>query len=139
MSKMIKIRKLKSKDVYAAALLVRDTYRAYNHSEGSKQAVQNYINQYDPNINFESLQRRFKRTPICFVAIDESAIIGMIRGFEDRLINLFVDGGYHRKGIGLKLLSKFEKACKNKGSKEIKTRASIYAVPFYEANSFAIN
>lgn len=119
-----------------AALLVRNTFKALNYDEGSMKAVQDYMNQYDPTMNEENLRKRFKLTPICFVATNKSKIIGMIRGFEYRLINLFVDRRYHRKGIGSELLSRFEKECVKKGSKEIKIRSSIYAVPFNEANGY---
>jgi GNAT superfamily N-acetyltransferase len=56
----------------------------------------------------------------------------MIRGRPERITNLYVDGKYHKRGVGRLLLNKFEAEAKKLKSKEIKTRASLYAAPFYE-------
>ncbi len=56
----------------------------------------------------------------------------MIRGNPGKIINLYVSGSYHKRGIGRKLVNKFESIAKKEGAKEIKIKASLYAVPFYE-------
>lgn len=56
----------------------------------------------------------------------------MIRGRKGRIINLFVVGKHHQKGIGKLLVNRFELESRKQGSKEIKVRASLYAVPFYQ-------
>lgn len=133
---MIKIRNILPVEVNEAASLISKTFRKFNYNDGRVEAVQDYIDFYDPTINEERIQKGFRRTPICFIAVNESHIIGMIRGYEYRLINLFVDEHHHRKRIGTDLLKRYEKKCLGKGSKEVKVRASLYAVPFYKANGY---
>lgn len=71
-------------------------------------------------------------SPIFFLAIDKQKIVGMIRGTENRIINLFVLGSYHGKGIGKKLVEKFEMEARKGNSKIIKIRSSLFAISFYE-------
>jgi len=108
--------------------------RKFNSSEFiEKGAVRDYLNQYDPKINSEEeLYLNFKRTPIFYVFEENNKIIGIIRGRIGRISNLFVDGEKHKKGIGKKLVLKFEKEIKKHNSNGIKIRASLYATPFYE-------
>jgi len=130
---MIKIRAFKISDTYPAAKIVSKTFQKYNYREGTKKAVEWYINLYKPSKNnIGKLKANFSRTEIFFVAIENNKIIGIVRGRSNRVVNLFVDGKNHKKGIGKMLMTKFEAECAKKGSKEIKIRASIYATPFYQ-------
>lgn len=128
----IKIRKFKNSDTEETALLISKTFARFNKREGSKKAVQGYIDFYDPRKNIDVIRKLFTRAEIFFVAIDKNKIVGMIRGKKNRIINLFVNGEYHNKGIGKRLLEKFEKECKKQGSLEIKISSSLYTVPFYQ-------
>ncbi len=99
-NKVIKIRKFKKFDTETICTLIRDTYKKFNKNEGTKEAVKNYINHYDPkNIDIKELVKRFAGIPISFVAVDKDNIIGVIRGFENRIVNLFVNGKYHNNMI----------------------------------------
>lgn len=126
---MITIRKFKAKDLKESADLVAKTFSEYNKKEGSKEAVKGYISRYS---NLDSAKKSFSRSKIFFVAIANDKIVGIIRGSENRIINLYVRGDCHNKGIGRKLVERFEKECKKRGSKEIKIRASLFAAPFYQ-------
>jgi GNAT superfamily N-acetyltransferase len=132
----MRIRTIKPKDVTAACHLIRKTYRHFNYEEGTVEATNEYIEAYNPESNLDALKKRFKKTPICYVATEKAEVIGITRGVPGHLINLFVDGEHHRKGIGRKLLSRFEVRCQERGEDLIKTNVSIYAIPFYEANGY---
>ena len=133
---MLRIRRIRDDEVAVASKLVKDTFKRFNFNEGTKKGVAAYINAYDPSKNIKTIQKSFERTPLCFCAFEDNHMIGVIRGLSDRLINLFVDGNYHRIGVGTKLLLEFEKACYAQGSKKIKTNATIFAVPFYQQNGY---
>ena len=132
--KMTIIRKYKRKDARAVATLISRTYSRFNIREGTKEAARKYIESYDPGgKRTEDIHRRFIRTPNFWVAFMGSRIVGVARGIGNRLINLFVDGAYHRQGIATRLVRRFENNCKKAGFKEIVLRGSLYATPFYQS------
>lgn len=131
---MIRIRKYKRDDARAAAALISSTYAVFNSHEGTQSAVRDYTRSYCPNgKSTEEIHQRLSRTPICFIAHDGVRVVGIVRGIENRLINLFVHGDFHRRGIATQLVRKFEKACLKKGFTEVVLHGSIYATPFYES------
>ena len=66
---------------------------------------------------------------------DNEKIIGVIatRNNGNHITLFFVDGKYHKKGIGKKL---FEKVLKNATSKVITVNSSVYAVEVYHKLGF---
>ncbi len=130
------IRRYKLSDARKVAEVISSTFGKFNNKEGTKEAVNRYITNYSPKKDVKELQHSFERTPIHFVAIDKTRIIGMIRGNKNRVVNLFVFGKYHGKGIGKNLLATFEKESKKQGSKLIKIRASLYAINFYQSQGY---
>ncbi len=128
----MKIRKFKSDDIVEAAFLISNTYKTFNKKEGTKDAVQKYIEFYNPNNNLDTIKKKFLKSSIFLVAENNSKIAGVARGNGNRLINLFVKGELHGKGIGKKFMEVYEKKAASTGSKSIKLNASIYAVPFYQ-------
>lgn len=129
---MITIRKFKKSDTAHCASLIAKTYQEFNHDEGSKKAIQSYIDYFNvKKRGLDELEKNFCSSSICFVACDKQQIVGIVRGGKNRTSNLFVAGKYHKMGIGKKLMNKFEATAKKNGSKKIKIRASLYAVPFY--------
>ena len=132
----MQIRKYKPSDVKQVAEVISSTFKKFNNKEGTEEAVNQYIKSYSPENDAKELQNSFERTPIHFVAIDRSKIIGMIRGNKTRVVNLFVSGKYHGKGIGKNLLMTFERKAKKQSSSFIKIRASLYATPFYQNQGY---
>lgn len=129
---MIKIRTFKKNDTYSVAMVISSTFKEFNYKEGDKKAVNWYVGLYDPRgERLEKLKDYFSKSEILYVATHNDRIVGVILGNKEHLYNLFVTGRYHQKGIGKRLVRKFEKTCRDKGSKSIRTRASIYATPFY--------
>ncbi len=129
----MKIRKYKKTDLKEAARLISKTFARFNNTEGTKKGVRDYIERYTPREkNLSKIKDEFARTPIFYVAVEKNKIIGLVRGKPNKLGNLFVDGKYHRKNIGRRLVSRFEEEAKKKKSKLIKVSASLYSVPFYQ-------
>lgn len=129
----MKIRKFKLEDTEEIARLVKVTFKKFSKNDGSKKAVETYINKYN---NLEKLKLKFKDSPIFYIAEDKEKIIGIIRGDENRIGNFFVLEKYQNQNIGSKLLGKFEIEAKRKGSKLIRIRSSLYAVPFYQRKGY---
>jgi GNAT superfamily N-acetyltransferase len=97
--------------------------------------VQRYIDRYNPNNNLGYIKEGFEKILFFYVALDRESfvLVGLVRGLENRVVNLFVKGEYHRRGIGTKLMRRIETELRKRGVREIKPRASLYAVPFYQS------
>ncbi len=130
---MIRIRKYKVNDLYQAALLVSETFRKFNFKDNRPDASEDYAAFYDPAVNLDNIYKRFKDTSFFFIAEENNQIVGVLRAFENRVVNLFVHENFHRKGIGQKLLHRYERECKRQRYREIVLRSQLYAVPFYKA------
>ncbi len=132
------LRKFRKDDLEQVASLIHRTYKKFNNNEFfEKEALQNYLNHYNLKVNSsENLLKNFKRSTIFYVFEENKKIIGMIRGTDTKIINLFVDAKQQRKGLGRKLVEKFEKEAIELGSSEIKIRASLYAVAFYQRMNY---
>lgn len=133
---MVRYRRFNNKDVVAVALLMPKVYKEFNSDEATPEKIQEFYDYIDPkkNSNKELLQK-IKR-PIFFVAEDNKKIIGLIRGMPDRVTSLFVEGKYHKQGIGKRLFELFEKDTKKHGAKVIRVRASLFATSFYGKMGF---
>ncbi|MFA5303466.1 MAG: GNAT family N-acetyltransferase [Candidatus Nanoarchaeia archaeon] len=132
------IRKFKAKDAKEVACLISKTYKKFNSLDYfDPKAAKEYIDFFNPKISsVEKIHEVFSKATIFYVAVDNGKIIGTIRGTPERISSLFVEGNQHKKGIGKKLLKKFEKEAIKKGSKLIKLRSQPYSVGFYEKNGY---
>jgi len=131
---MVAVRKYRREDARKIARLISRTYAQFNGSEGTRDAVARYVKHFDPRgKSLDELHGQFSRSPICYVARSDSRIVGVVRGFDNRVINLFVSGKSHRQGIGTQLMDRFEKDCRAAGFGEIVIRSSLYATLFYES------
>jgi len=66
-----------------------------------------------------------------FIAECDGKVVGFARGRGERISSLFVDGRYHRRGIGTRLTAMLETALR-KNTDIIRIRSSLHAVSFYE-------
>ena len=126
------IRKMIKGDVREVAQLVSKTFKKFNCGELTKKELDFFLSHHSENKSDADLWKSYG-SKISLVALDKKSIVGMIRGSEEYIRNLFVLGNYHGRGIGRKLVDKFEKQVKKRDGKKIKIRASIYAIPFYSA------
>ncbi|MBD3252931.1 GNAT family N-acetyltransferase [Candidatus Pacearchaeota archaeon] len=137
MEKDIKIRKYRDSDFRNVCLLIARTFRKFNYREGTRKGVRDYVDFYRHyKKNFKDIKGVFDKCNIFYVAVDGNKIVGVIRGIKNRIGNLFVDGDYQGRGIGSRLMIKFENNARNLGSREINIRSSICGVPFYESKGY---
>lgn len=127
----MKIRKGNKKDIIESANLARNTFKKFNINEGTKKGIKEYLEYYNTNKNLKKIEKSFSKNPLFFVATEKDKLIGVIRGRKNKITNIFIKKEYHNKGLGKKLIEKFEKEAKKQRSKEIKVRASLYSIPFY--------
>lgn len=128
----MRIRKYKASDLEQCANLVKKTFNKFNCKECTKKGLKWYLEFYDYKNNKEKIKETFSKAKIFFVAEHNNKIIGLIRGKENRISNFFVNEKYHGRGLGRKLIERFEKQAKKLKSKKIKVKASIYAIPIYQ-------
>lgn len=71
------------------------------------------------------------------VALDDEKIIGMasVRSYN-HLSLLFVDGAYHRKGVGSFLIKEMIAYLKKEGERYMSVKAAPYALRFYKKLGF---
>jgi len=131
---MIQLRRFRNEDTREVASLFYRTMRKFNSKDYfKKSAVKEFIDYYNPDKHpLPRLARRFRNTPIFFVAEQDGKIVGGIRGKPDRIFSLYVEGECHGMGIGNLLIHRFESEAKRRGSILAHVRASIYAIQFYE-------
>jgi len=73
---------------------------------------------------------------LLYVAEEDDKIVGLHRDRKNVLASLFVDGTYHRRGIGRKLVERFERDSHKAGVDWIRVATALYAVPFYQSMAY---
>lgn len=131
----MKIRRFKPEDTLQIARLIKATFLKYNGSEGGRKSVDKYVSRYSRE-RIPELTDMLKKDSILFVAEDNGRLVGVIRGNEHRVFQLFVSGTYHGRGIGRKLMELFEDKVRETGSRQINIRSSLYAIDFYERRGY---
>jgi ribosomal protein S18 acetylase RimI-like enzyme len=134
MTKVV-IENFNEKDINQVRKIIVDTFLEFNSLGSPKKGVDNYTN-FFLNSSNSDLLKNFSKTPIFLVAKSNKKIIGLVRGTNTKLINLYLDKKFHGKGIGKSLLLSFEKEAKKQNSKFVKVRASLYAVNFYQSQGY---
>lgn len=133
---MIKLRRYKEEDLIESAMLISKTFRKYNYKDNQKDSSEEYAEYYDPKTNLNAIRERFNSSSAFFVAEHDGQIVGVLRANENRIVNLFVLGKYHRQGIGKMLFHEYENDCKKLCYREIVLRSQLYSISFYQACGF---
>ena len=130
----MRFRRFQNSDIKQIAEIKLAVYSAFNKSEYfDKKSVSKYSAFTHPQKSEQELLEAFEvRGAICYVAEDKSQILGYILGRASRIINLFVLGTAHNKGVGRSLVELFEKEAGKQNTSVIKIRSSLYATPFYQ-------
>lgn len=118
------------------ANLIKETFAQFHATESSRDTSQSYIKRYGPDQAKKELNRQFGQTPLFYVTEVNNSVVGMIRGEQDRIVNLFVAIKFQRKKIGSLLLRHYEIACEQEGAEIIRVQSSIYAIPFYVSHGY---
>ena len=129
------IRRYRDSDAQAVGWLIADTFSAFNLSSAPAEERDLLLG---PFRHARSLEKEHQAaiaqaiwSEMVFVAEVQGEIAGVLRGRTTRLGSLFVRGDCHRRGIGRRLVARFEQACALQGGTAIKVAATLYAVPFY--------
>ncbi len=130
----MRFRRFQNSDIKQIAEIKLAVYSTFNKSECfDKKAASKYLAFTHPQKSEQELLEAFKvRGAICYVAEDKNQILGYILGRTNRIVNLFVLGRVHNKGVGRGLVELFEQAAKKQNTSVIKIRSSLYATPFYQ-------
>lgn len=136
----IDIRTYDGADAPAVGRLIADTFGEFNLSsladEQRKLMLGPFLYARSSEPAHQEAIARAIRSEMVFVAECDGEIAGVLRGRTTRLGSLFVRGDYHRRGIGRKLVERFEQEVAAQGGATIKVAATLYAVPFYLAMGY---
>jgi GNAT superfamily N-acetyltransferase len=140
---MTTIRAYRNGDAASVGRLIARTYSAFNLGFAPPEQQAGLLGPF----GFADSAERAHRAaiaeaigaPIVLVAEEAGGIVGVLRGgrVDGRgrtvLQSLFVAADHQRRGIGRRLVERFEKACPAGGVTVIKVASTLYAVPFYRA------
>jgi predicted N-acetyltransferase YhbS len=143
---MLTIRRYKEPDAQQVGVLIADTYNEFNLSELTDQQRAAMLGPFFYARSSEPCHRKAIadaiRAPTVLVAEIDDQIVGVLRGgrVDEKgrtvLQSLFVNGSCHRRGIGQKLVERFEKEYRKGGVTVFKLLATLHAVPFYLAMGY---
>jgi GNAT superfamily N-acetyltransferase len=131
----IDIRRYRESDAPAVGRLIADTFSEFNLSSAPAEERDLLLGPFwharSPEEDHQAAIAQAIWSEMVFVAVCEGEFVGVLRGRTTRLGSLFVRGDCHRRGIGRRLVGRFEQECAGQGSSAIKVAATLYAVPFY--------
>ncbi|MCB2224293.1 MAG: GNAT family N-acetyltransferase [Actinobacteria bacterium] len=138
---MITVREYHERDAAAVGRLIARTYSAFNLGFATAEERATLLGPFRFAGSADPAHRlaiaAALEAPIVLVAERGAAVVGVLRGGRlDRkgrtvLQSLFVDAGHHRRGIGRRLVTEFERRCP--AGAVIVAASTLYAVPFYLA------
>ena len=128
------IRRFQKQDTIAVADLAKKTFAACNADDYFDIAgVEKTLDSFDTAKHSEQeLYSSLSSADIFYVYEENGKIAGMVRGRKNRVHTLFVGAGRQNKGIGRRLMEKFEQRAKEQGTEFIEIHASLAAAAFYE-------
>lgn len=131
----ITIRDYQDADSIAVGVLIADTYSEFNLDFASAEERKKLLGPYHYARSTDPEHRRtivrVIQSPMCYVAVVDGEIAGVLRGRRERLRSLFVHKDYHQQGVGRKLVEYFEGESARLGVSVIRVASSLYAIPFY--------
>ena len=134
---MIRIRQYRKSDLQSGAKIVWDLWQKFLFRDCSAEGARWWQAHLAPvKSNMDKIAQRYDEAAISLVATDQGKAIGMVMGTKDELVRLFVHHRYHGKGVGRKLMQRYEAQCLRHGAISIRVLASLYAVPFYTKNGY---
>ena len=131
----IAIREYNDADAPAVGRLIASTYAEFNLAFASPELRALFLGPFrhaeSTAPDHQEAIARVLRSEMVFVAEVDGVIAGVLRGRIDRLASLFVHRDYQRRGIGRRLVERFEDECRRRGATLIRVAATEFAVPFY--------
>lgn len=128
MSKMLEIKQINSTDFTAVKKLVTDVFMKFEAPDYSEEGIKAF---FDTTINNQDCMRHL----VLYGAYIQHELVGVIatRNHGNHIALFFVDGAYHRQGIGRKL---FETVLKHATSNVLTVNSSPYAKAIYRRLAF---
>lgn len=137
---MIHIRSYLESDAMSVGILIADTFGEYNLSFASPDQRRDFLGPFQyarsPEKSHQEAIAYAISASMVFVAELDGSVVGVLRGRKDKLQSLFVRGDVHRRGIGSRLVLRFEQECVNQGAEKIVLMSTLHAVPFYQAMGY---
>ena len=132
----MKIRPYEPKDLDHIIELFQQTVYIINRQDYSANQVNAWVNSTTKSTRYSKWALEFERN-FTYVAEEEGEVVGFIdmtaAGYLDRL---YVHPFFQRVGIASQLLGKIEVIACEYSLSEIRTDASITALPFFEEKGF---
>lgn len=129
---MIRIRQYRKSDLQSGATIAWNLWRKFFIRHCTAQGAKWWQAHLAPvKSNMDKIAQRYAAAPISLVATDKSKVIGMVMGKKNELARLLVHQRYHGRGIGRKLVLRYQAQCLRRGAISITVHASLYAVGFY--------
>jgi GNAT superfamily N-acetyltransferase len=129
---------LEERDAPAVGRLIADTFSEFNLTFAPTEERNLHLGPFQYARSLEAGHQteiaRLIRAEMVYVAEEEGEIVGMLRGNlhgYGRLLSLYVRGEYQWRGIGRKLVERFEQDCLWEGVRQVRLASTLYAVPFY--------
>ena len=134
---LIRIRQYRKSDLQSSATIAWNLWRKFFIRDCTAEGARWWQAHLAPvKSNMDKIGQRYAAAPISLVATDKGKVIGMVMGTKDELLRLFVHHRYHGKGVGRKLMQRYEAQCLRHVAISIRVLASLYAVPFYTRNGY---
>jgi len=140
MGTVFTIRPYCESDAPAVGTLIADTYSTFNLGFAPPEARGAFLGPFQhagsPDRARQDAVAAAIRSELVLVAEEDGEIVGVLRGRRERLASLFVRGDRHRRGIGRRLVERFEQESLHQGVRVIRVAATLYALPFYLAMGY---
>lgn len=130
------VRRFRTEDLDPIIALFRDTVRTVNLRDYTESQVAAWApDRIDP----ERWEDRLNRNTSLAAVDDDGTVVGFTElTREGVVLMMFVHQHHQRQGIGTALLGALEHESGGMHMTELKTEASITAVPFFQAHGFEI-
>jgi len=143
---MTTIRAYRNGDAASVGRLIARTYSAFNLGFAPPEQQAGLLGPFRFADSAEPAHRaaiaKVIEAPMVLVAEEAGAVVGVLRGgrVDERgrtvLQSLFVVAAHQRRGIGRRLVRRFEQACLARGVAVMQVASTLYAVPFYQAMGY---
>ena len=131
----MRIRDYRKQDARKIGQLLASTYREFSLSHADPEEQDRLLgpfrHAFSDNPQHREAIATLIRSQMVYIAEQDGEIAGVLRGREGVLASLFVGEGFHRQGIGRRLVERFEAECRKKDVRRIRVAATLYAIAFY--------
>ncbi len=131
----IEIKELKLSEIEEGFQLIWEVFQEFVASDYMQEGIDAF---YEEFVQGERFREKFSsRKETMYGAFIGDKLVGVLSLSEKNTVScMFIDGNYHRMGIGSELFYAVIEKLHNKGVKRITLNASPYAVPFYHHIGF---